>query len=108
MPFLFDDVLACTTTESSTSNQEEEDSATAVNVVDFLNMFYGGTKLISDDLATQIAQAGGADASLTRLEFEQAFGVETAAELSAGFHPTIGVAADVTAIAVAALVASLF
>ena len=78
--FLFDDVVDCTTTATNEPQQqqqqdEEEDCVTAANVVDFLNLFYGGTKLVRDDLALLIAQAGGTDACLTRWGFEQAFGV---------------------------------
>ena len=75
--FFFDDVVARTTTTASTTNQDiqDEDCVTATSVIDFLNLFYGGTKVVSDDVALQIAQSGGADACLSRLESQQAFGV---------------------------------
>ena len=79
--FLFDDVVACTSSTATNKQQQQqqqqdkEDCVTAANVVDFLNLFYGGTKVVSDDVALKIAQAGGTDACLTRMEFNQAFGV---------------------------------
>ena len=53
------------------------------NVVDFLNMFYGGTEVVSAELAQHIRETSGSDACYTRAEFEAAFGT-TDTTLSGG------------------------
>ena len=79
--FLFDDVVACTSSNFKTASGEA--CVTPSNVVDFLNQFYGGTEVVSTDLAKHIADKSGPDACYTRAEFETVFGA--AETLSAGF-----------------------
>ena len=79
--FVFDDVVACT----STPDEQDEECITANNIVEFLNMFYGGHKVVSDELAEHIVELSGDDQCFTRSEFEDAFaGVSDVDEISAG------------------------
>ena len=80
--FLFDDVVACTTPEMT----PEDACVTADNVIAFLNMFYGGTEVVSPALAQHIRDESGPDSCFTRPEFEASFTTADDLEtLSAGF-----------------------
>ena len=79
--FLFDDVVACTTPEMT----PEDACVTADNVIAFLNMFYGGTQVVSPALAQHIRDESGTDSCFTRPEFEASFTTaEDLETLSAG------------------------
>ena len=71
--FVFDDVVACTSSNFKTALGET--CVTPDNVVEFLNNFYAGTKVMSPAMADQIRQDSGADACYTRSELESAFAV---------------------------------
>ena len=84
--FLFEDVVACTSSlDQEQAGSAAEECITVANLVDFLNMFYGGTKVVSDDMVQFFAQLSGDDMCFTRSEFEAAFSVpDDKEELSAG------------------------
>ena len=75
--FLFDDVVACTgaITTSTEKNEASPDNicVTADNVVNFVNLFFGGTSVVSPELAQHIREESGPDTCLTRTEFEALF-----------------------------------
>ena len=71
--FVFDDVVACTSSNFKTASRET--CVTPDNVVELLNNFYAGTKVVSPAMADQIREQSGADACYTRSEFEAAFAV---------------------------------
>ena len=74
--FLFEDVVACTSSlDQEPAGSGAEECITVANLVDFLNMFYGGTKVVSDDMVQIFAQLSGDDMCFTRSEFEAAFSV---------------------------------
>ena len=74
---LFDDVVACTgaTTTSNEKNEVSPDNicVTADSVVNFVNLFFGGTSVVSHELAQHIREESGPDTCLTRTEFEALF-----------------------------------
>ena len=74
--FLFEDVVACTGVETSTEGSEaslDDLCVTAENVVDFVNLFFGGTAAVSPELAQHLREESGADTCFTRTEFENLF-----------------------------------
>ena len=83
--FIFDDVVACSdTTSSSSLTASGETCVTADQVVDFLNVFYGGAQVVSPELAQHIRETSGPDTCYTRAEFDAAFSTPSGA-LSAAF-----------------------
>ena len=75
--FLFDEVVACTvgtdTTDSTGTSPDNDICVTADNVVEFLNLFFGGTSVVSPELAEHIREESGPDTCYTRAEFEALF-----------------------------------
>ena len=74
--FLFDDVVACTGVATGAEGSEaalDDLCITADNVVDFVNLFFGGSSVVSPELAQHIQEESGADTCFTRTEFENLF-----------------------------------
>ena len=75
--FIFDDLVACTSPTTPDVAALETACVSAENVIDFLNQFYGGTTLVSPELAQHIRDESGPDACFTRTEFEASFSSNT-------------------------------
>ena len=73
---LFNDVVACTGAATGAEGSEaslDNICVMADNVVDFVNLFFGATLVVSPDLAQHIREESGADTCVTRTEFEALF-----------------------------------
>ena len=73
---LFEDVVACTGVATGAEGSEaslDDLCITAENVVDFVNLFFGGSSVVRPELAQHIRKESGADTCFTRTEFENLF-----------------------------------